>query len=211
MAETPRVQPRLLADLLPDCDAQLAQIGEHMPFYVHFGHFMSVFASAETSFHEFFHATCGLDESQARVLIGGEQIGKVSSVCNRLVQVLPWEQERKEQFQELVDRMNAISRFRHDLVHRGVERIKGEITSSSAVISKSLESVEILRFNLDHMKDATADLVRIIMELFVIRVPSFRERAAQPGSGVHRVLSQPWRYKRIAPDKPNQPPHKDDQ
>lgn len=198
---------RLLADTIPaDIDAKLTQISEHLPFYLHFGHFISLFASAETSFHEFFHSMCGLDETMARALIGNEQISKVTSVCNRLVQVGPWEQQRKDDFQIVIDQMNSIARFRHDLVHRGVERIKGKITSSSAVIAKSIKSVEILRFNLDHMKDASADLVRIIFELFVMRVPEMKQRAAQEGSGLHSVLSQPWRYKSIEPDKPNQQP-----
>jgi hypothetical protein len=209
MAEKPRVQPRLLADTLPsDIDAKLAEINDHLPFYLHFGHFISVYASAESSFHEFFHSMCGLDETQARVLIGNEPIGKVANVCNRLIQIGPWEPERKGEFQIVIDQMNAITRFRSDLVHRGVERIKGGITSSNAVTAKSAASVERLRFNLDHMKDATADLTRIILELFVIRSPEMGQRARQRGSAVHAALSQPWRYKRIEPDNPNQPPRK---
>ena len=75
------VQRRWLATLLPDnCDAQLAQINEYLPFFLHFGHFISLFASAESSFHEFFHSQCGLNESPARTLIGTQQIGKVTSV-----------------------------------------------------------------------------------------------------------------------------------
>ncbi len=184
-----------------DIDDKLSAIDGNVPFYYHFGQFMALFAVMEGQFHAFFQVHSGLELNVAKAIMGGEPFKKLTSVCNRMIQGKTWGKDRKEEFQEIVDQVNAIADFRNALVHRGVESIAEEIVSSNALVAKTHEGVEILRFNIGHIKSARADVLRIILLLVTVVSPDVRR---QLEASIQQILERPWQYKRLVPDKPNQ-------
>jgi hypothetical protein len=171
---------------------------EEAPMYLAFGKFIHHFAVMESQFHVFFDKLSGLKESVSRAIVSGEPLSRITSLCNRIVQAINWEQERKNRFQCVVDQVNAISDFRNTLVHRGVGWYKQAVVSTNRLTAKSIESVEYLRFSVDDMNAASYDAIHIGIEIFAIHDPNLLSGYPQRWL---ELIREPWLYKRIAPDK----------
>ena len=178
---------------------------EQAPFFMHFGHFMWQFANVERMFHWSFHTQCGLTEEVARAIVGGEQLSKITKLLNSVMKARR-DQKAIDELQNIIDQTNVIAQLRHDLIHRGAEtKNDGTFDVSNATIAKSRESTEIIRLNLQHLKNATADLECIALRLIGLVNPTAINALPQSWK---EILAAPWRYKRVEPDKPFQPLHK---
>jgi hypothetical protein len=159
-------------------NGQPADAGEQAPFFTHYGHFLWQFSQVERLCHFVFHQQSGLENKVARALIGGEQLSKVTKLLNSLIKA-KGEKDRIVEMQYLIDQINVISQLRHDLVHRGADTMSdGTINVSNSWTAKSLESIEILRLNLEHIKGARGDLECIALRLSLFGVPSMMSQLA---------------------------------
>jgi len=176
---------------------------EQAPFFIHFGHFMWQYSNLERLCHWVFHGLSGLEEEVARALIGGEQLSKITKLLNSVVRA-KGDKARIDEMQDLIAQIDVISKLRHDLIHRGAEtRVDGTFNVSNESIAKSRESTEILRLNIDHLKNAAADLECISFRLALFHFPEAAKKISQAWQD---ILAAPWRYKRVEPDRPYQQP-----
>ena len=147
-------------------------------------------------------------------MCGGMRFADLLPILSVIIERSKMATERKDDFNECLDQLKHLTALRHRLVHRGFEQIPGQITdgmgqftSTNVMTAKARESIEILRFQLDDIRAAAKDCLRIYTRLQFITID-------MPTQDFRRMLSKefeeavygPWSYRPVQPSRPNQEP-----
>jgi len=180
---------------------KIKRIDEEAPFFYTFGKFICAFATVETIVHIVFRSIAKLEDKKARAIIGGMRLVDVTGILLRMAELSEMGIKKKTELRMLLDQLNAISILRHALIHRGAVVIGSEITSANYVTAKTVESIEALTFELDHIKNATEDLGKIGFRLYLLV-----DLARIPDENAAKEVFSPWQYKSVRPNNPAKPP-----
>lgn len=185
-------------------DKKLFDIDKSAPAYYRLGEFVSEFAGTEYACRELFNRVCGLNEDVVRILLNGVRLNDLLPALKRLVEMNSFSESDKRDFRSCADQLHTISGFRNRLVHYGFDPFAppDALETSNWLAARSREAIEVLKFEIDHMKSAAEDLTCITWQLSTLGQP--RRFEDLPPAGLEAVL-RPWRYKPVEPDTPNRP------
>jgi len=176
------------------------------PFRLALGNLIVHYVGVERMVHMLFHMFSGIPQVIGQTIIGGMRFADVLNIVSKLVDLSSLTDEGKAEYVKCVEQINHISQFRHALIHRGGFSGPEDITSSNAITAKSPEAVEIWRFTVDDINAAARDAHALVLKLWLITSPSMAE--ANLLKELIDGIREPWRYKPVRPEKPNQPPRK---
>jgi len=173
--------------------------------YERLGEFICNYAKVEQACHLMFDQMSGLSREVSRAIMGGStRLADLVSVLTRIVDLSGIEQERKNEYHICIDHLNAITKLRHGLIHRGASLAGEEIRSSNELIARSKDGVEILKLHVDDLKAAAQDLYYMELRLLYVMYPDLKDRL---GAFASKIFG-PWQFKPVQPDKPFQLPRK---
>jgi hypothetical protein len=134
-------------------------------------------------------------------MIGGMRLSDLTAVLGRVIELSKSiEQFFKDDFRDCMKQLDHITALRNRLIHRGATSHYGHFMSTNALTAKTRESIEILRFQLDDLKAATADCNRMA---FRIHLLGFRDHGQS--EDWEKSLYAPWQYKPLQPTKRQTP------
>lgn len=164
-------------------------------FYAALGEFICTFANTETAMYVFLHHVLKVASWKMRAMIGGENMGTLISLAKRISPKCGFGNKKLKELQTLFSHLEHISKFRHDLVHRGAEISEAEIRSDNFFSAKEAELAEEMVFDIDHVTSATIDLLAIKSRLYRV---VFRKKLGKLARLERKRLYAPWRYKPLA-------------
>lgn len=167
-------------------------------YYIAFGQFINHYARAESTVHLlFWHCTGLAEHATARAIAAEANIKTVIKWTRTLAGNFP--PEKSDEIKAVLNHLEQIGELRNALVHRGAE-IKGDaIESVNLMMARTEEGIQIIRLNIQDIKNASDDLVRVVVRLGVVMYPPLLEIVSAP---VKQALRAPWRYKRSEPEFP---------
>jgi hypothetical protein len=168
-------------------------------FYLAFGKFVCEFADVEAVMHMIFRRLSGLKDGKSRAIVGGSRLSIILSMSRRLIPITKITDKRKKELLGIFEQLNHISSFRDDLVHRGATSSEVGFVSENWMTAKTYESIEIIRFEISHIEDATYDLIRMQARLWRV----FPSKDRSPTSRkLRKWIFAPWRYKSVKRENP---------
>lgn len=171
-------------------------------YYATLGRFIHRFSEAETCIHAAFAKFAKLDPKVAS-LLRKDKVSQVSANIRDLVALNGFDPELVADVVACLDQFAAISSFRHEQVHRNTSLTEdGTYETTNLATIKSIEGLEISRFTVRDLHDASTDLARLTLRL-VYCAEDYKGNLLTAHQ--KRVLYSAWRYKRVEPDRPHQP------
>lgn len=177
----------------------LKPLSEETNFFYELGKFICAFAQVETAMQGVLKRLAGVYDPRAIAIFGGETIGRVLEVMQRLVPLSALNEEQTKEMKLLISQVHAISSFRNALIHRPATITENGFVSFKINKTKTFQTFERLKFQLEDLRNATEDLDCIEKRASIVFVPP--DMKAFEDEHLQRLFA-PWQYKPLEPEKP---------
>ena len=182
-----------------DSGEALKPLSEETNFFYELGKFICAFAQVETAMQGVLKRLAGVYDPRAIAIFGGETIGRVLELVQRLLPLSALNEEQKKEMTLLISQVQAISGFRNALIHRPAIITESGFVSFNINKTKTFQIFERLKFQLGDLRNATEDLDCIEKRTSIVFVPP--DMKAPKGEHFERLFA-PWRHKPLEPEKP---------
>ncbi|HJR55307.1 MAG TPA: hypothetical protein VJ798_01915 [Rhizomicrobium sp.] len=183
----------------------LSRLGyeEETERYAVLGLFIQHYAIVERTIHILFRFATGMSDDAARTISGGMRVSDLMSAITKLAKARNLGEEFSSETAVCFDQLNAISKFRDTLIHRGTStHDDGGLVSTNIFTAKTPEAVEVLKFDLEDIASAIDDCHRLCLRLERL---TFAPDHWARSPGVVDLLGEPWSYRHRQPDTPLRP------
>jgi hypothetical protein len=163
------------------------------------GRFTHAYAITEGFIHVAFRKISKIPDDVARAITGGQRVKDIIPALKLVAKIHKYPSADISEIEAIFSQFNIISRLRDKIVHRGAQPFGDEFRVSNLFTIKKAEDFELLRFNGEHVKNAIADLGRIMMRVTIVSSPErLTFDAAQ-----RKAIYGAWLYKPPEPRTPN--------
>jgi hypothetical protein len=172
-------------------------------YYLALGKFVHAYSQVEAALHLTFHQFAKIECGVANTIKRQSNAGTMSGIIRNLLIENDFPAEIIFEMRSVLDRFTLIADFRDRTIHRGARLSEdGTFISDNRPTMRSIETLEVVHFDLKHLQDATADLQSIIIRILAAADP---ESVKDDPPEWRRFAHSPWRYKPVQPEKPHQP------
>lgn len=173
-------------------------------YYLALGKFVDAFASAEKWIHLAFFKFSKMKLDMVMAIKGGMRVSDLAPLTRRVLVINKFPKKTQREVDNCLNQFNLISTFRDRVLHRGASITDdGKYESTNFATMKSYDLLEQVNFDVNTIRDATADLLRIGVRIAQTSYPDLK--SADPR--VHmRYVHLPWLYKSVELKTPNRLP-----
>lgn len=167
-----------------------AQLREASEYWAALGHFIDLFARAESMLQVLLWRKAGVTHQVAQAVFSGVRIDAAKDFINRIHAAN--DEERDPQLIETFEQLGVISKARNDIVHFGTVTSGTDRFMTNALLAHVPAKVRTVVVSASILDDMTADLVRIVLHL--AKVASSDEDRAKIEAAFPETRG-PWRYR----------------